>query len=122
MVFPLALAAGLADAQIQCRIYLANHSDSTQGLAVSQEAQADSTGKCPLASVNIVLTVGDGTASHRLVVTQSWQAGAVYTAKAVITAAGPQQLLLNRQPIGTVQGAFLPAQGTLYGSQLSRVL
>lgn len=114
----LMLAAQQAEAQTQCRFYLANHSGAAQGLALSLEGQADSTGSCPLSSVNIVLTVGDGAASHRLAVAQPWQTGTTYTAKAVITAAGPQQLFLNGQLLGNGQAGFQPAAGTLYGSQL----
>ena len=113
----LTLTAEQAHAQTQCRYYLANQSDTNQGLALSLEAPASSTGGCSLTAVNIILSVGDGAANHRLSVSQSWQTGVVYTAKAVITAAGPQQLFLNGTPLGTVQGAFKPVQGTFFGSQ-----
>jgi uncharacterized protein (TIGR03437 family) len=43
----------------------------------------------------------------------------VYTAKAVITGVGPQQLSLNGQSLGTAQGVFKPLQGTFFGSDIS---
>src|SRR5579864_7294221 len=107
----LALSVRLADAQSQCRIYLANHSDATHGVTLSLEAQADSTGKCQLSSVNIILSVGDGTQYRHVNPAQppSWQTGGVYTAQATITGAGPQKLLLNGQSIASnLQGAFQP--------------
>ncbi len=113
-------AALRLEAETQCRFYLANHSGTNLGLALSLEGQADTTGSCPLSSINIVLTVGDGTANHRLAVTQAWQTGHVYTAKAVVTAAGPQQLSVNGQSVGNLSGAFRPAAEPLYGSQLGQ--
>lgn len=50
---------------------------------------------------------------------QSWQTGVVYTAKAVINAAGPQQLSLNGQSLGSAQGVFMPVQGAFYGSDVA---
>jgi hypothetical protein len=114
----LTLLPSLADAQTQCRIYLANHSDATQGFALSLEAQAGSNGVCPLSALNIVLAVGDDAANHRVTASQAWQTGVVYTAKAVIAAGGPQQLFVNGQSLGSAQGGFRPASGTLYGSQV----
>jgi hypothetical protein len=108
----------VAGADTQCRLYLANQSDATHGFALSLEAPADSSGMCALSGMNLVLTVGDGAANHRAVVSSSWQTGVVYTARAVFTAAGPQQIYLNGQLVGTVQGAFQPAQGILYGSHV----
>jgi uncharacterized protein (TIGR03437 family) len=109
----LAISAG---AQNVCRFYLANHSDSVQGLTLSLEAQPNSSGVCALDTVNINLSVGDGTGFHHISAAQSWQTGVVYTAKAVITAEGPQQLSLNGQSIGSAQGTFKPIQGTFFGS------
>lgn len=73
----IALAAR-AGAQNLCRFYLADQSDAVQGLTLSLEAQ-----------------------SNHVNATQPWQTGVVHIAKAVITAAGPQQLSLNAQPLGT---------------------
>ena len=111
----IALAAR-AGAQNLCRFYLANHSDNAEGLTLSLEAQPDASGVCALNAVNINLSVGDGTGFHHVSVAQPWQTGVVYTAKAVITAAGPQQLSLNGQALGTAQGVFKPAQGAFFGS------
>jgi hypothetical protein len=111
----IALAAK-AGAQNLCHFYLANHSDAVQGLTVSLEAQPNASGVCLLSAVNINLSVGDGTGFHHVSVAQAWQTGVVYTAKAVITAAGPQQLSLNGQALGTAQGVFKPAQGAFFGS------
>src|SRR5579872_1251920 len=105
-----------AHAQNQCRFYLANQSDGSSGLILSLETSADSSGKCLLSSVNLRLATGDGAAFHHIDAAVSWQTGIVYTAKAVITAAGPQQLSINGQPAGSAQGAFKPAQGTLSAS------
>jgi uncharacterized protein (TIGR03437 family) len=115
-LFALAVAA---DAQNVCRFYLADHSDSTQGLTLSLEAQANASGSCILSAVNINMSVGDGTGFHHVSVSQPWQTGVVYTAKALITAAGPQQLSLNGQSLGTAQGVFKPGQGTFFGSEIA---
>src|ERR1700686_818488 len=94
------LTAGLASAQQpQCQFYLANHSSANQGFAVHLEAQADSKSACSLSSVSIVLTVGDGAGYHHATANPTWQTGVVYTARAVITAAGPQQFSLNGQTL-----------------------
>jgi uncharacterized protein (TIGR03437 family) len=114
----LLLAAG-AQAQDQCRFNLANHSDSTSGFLLLLQANADSKGNCALASLGLRLSVGDGTALHHVDATFSWQPRVVYTATAVITAAGPHQLSINGQNIGAAQGAFKPASGTLAGSQVA---
>jgi len=87
------LLVTVAPAYSQCRLYLANQLVSNQGLTLSLEGQPDSTNVCPLSSVTLKLAVGDGTAVQHVQKTQSWQTGVVYTAKAVITATGPQQLL-----------------------------
>jgi len=112
----LALAAG-AGAQTQCHFALANHTDGNSGILLTLESAADASGKCALSGVNLRLNVGDGAAFHHLDVPFSWQNGFVYTAMAVITAAGPQQLTLNGQPAGTLQGGFKPAQAVFAASQ-----
>ncbi|HYL78505.1 MAG TPA: IPT/TIG domain-containing protein [Bryobacteraceae bacterium] len=102
--------------QNQCRFYLANQSDSGSGLTLSLEASADSNGECALSSANLRLAVGDGTAFHHVDSAFAWQTGMVYTAKATITAAGPQQLSINGQTAGSAQGAFRPGPGPLSAS------
>ena len=114
----LALAMG-AYAQNQCNFYLANQSDSGSGLVLALQASADSSDKCALSSVNLRLAVGDGTALHHVDASFAWQTAVVYTVKAVITAAGPQQLSINGQMVGSAQGAFQPARGTLSASLVS---
>src|SRR5215472_418177 len=106
-------------AQNICRFYLANHSGSVQGLTLSLEAQANTSGVCTLSAVNLNLSAGDGTGFHHISASQAWQTGTVYTATAVITGAGPQRLSLNGQSLGTATGAFLPAQGTFFGSDIA---
>jgi uncharacterized protein (TIGR03437 family) len=66
--------------------------------------------------VNINLSVGDGAGFHHISAAQAWQTGMVYTARAVITGTGPQQLTLNGQALGTAQGVFKPSQGAFFGS------
>jgi uncharacterized protein (TIGR03437 family) len=114
----LILASGFIAAQPQCQFYLANQTSSSQGLALHLDAQADSKGMCALNSVNITLTVGDGTGYHHISVNPAWQTG-VYTAKAIITAGGPQQLLLNGQSLGNVQAVFKPSPGAFSGSSVA---
>jgi len=65
------------------------------------------------------LKVGDGRSLHTVQAPFSWQTGVVYTATAVITSAGPQQLAINGQSAGSVVGAFTPASETLYGSKVN---
>ena len=114
----LLLSAAGAFGQNQCRLQLAGQSDgSTNGFILSLLASPDSSGKCLLGSVSLELDVGNGTSLHNVRAPFSWQTGVVYTARAVITAAGPQQLFLNGQSIGTVQSAFQPSQSTLFGSR-----
>lgn len=98
------LTAGLISAQPQCQFYLADQTAANQGFALHLEAQGDSKGSCQLSSVSLVLTVGDGAGYHKVTANPAWQTGAVYTAKAVITAAGPQQLSLNGQASGSSAG------------------
>ena len=62
---------------------------------------------------------GDGTALRHVDASFPWQTGFVYTAKAAITAAGPQPLSINGQAAGSAQGAFKPAQGALFGSLIA---
>lgn len=102
-----------------CRFYLANHSDSAQGLTLSLEAQANANGVCALSAVNLNLSVGDGTGFHHVSASQAWQTGVVYTATASITGAGPQRLSLNGQSLGTATGVFKPLQGTFFGSDIA---
>ena len=113
------ITAGLAEGQNPCRIYLADQFNSAQGFSLSLEAPADSSGVCSLSAVSLNLSAGDGTGFHHVSSNQPWQTGVVYTAKAVITASGPQQLSLDGRALGTTQGAFRPAQTTLYGSDLA---
>jgi hypothetical protein len=84
----LAAFAPSVPAQNLCRFYLANHSDSVQGLTLSLEAQADKSGVCALSGVNLNLSVGDGAGFHHVSASHAWQTGVVYTGAAVITAAG----------------------------------
>jgi len=114
----LALAAG-ARAQSQCHFYLANHADGNSGILLVLESAADASGKCALSGMNLRLNVGDGSAMHHVDGSFAWQTGLVYTATAVITAAGPQQLSINDQTAGSVQGAFMPAQATFAASLIS---
>ena len=112
----LAAFAPSGPAQSLCRFYLANHSDSAQGLTLSLEAQANPSGVCTLSGVNLNLSIGDGTGFHHVSASQAWQTGVVYTATAVITGTGPQKLSLNGQSLGTATGIFKPTQGAFFGS------
>jgi len=113
----LLLSALVAQAQNVCRLHLANQSDSaTNGFVLSLQSTADSSGNCQLSAVTLGLDVGNGTTLHNLRVPFAWQTGVVYTTKAVVTAAGPQQLSLNGQSVGTLSTAFEPAQQTLLAS------
>ena len=114
----MALAVGVR-AQTQCHFYLANHTDGNLGILLVLESAADASGKCALSGVNLRLNVGDGTAMHHVDGSFAWQTGVVYTAKAVITAAGPQQLSVNGQTVGSVQGAFMPAHATFSASLIA---
>ena len=115
--FLLLLSAG-ARAQNVCRIHLAAQSDgATNGFILLLEANPDSTGNCQLSSVTLGLDVGNGNSLHTLRTPYAWQTGIVYTAKAVVTAAGPQQLSLNGQSMGSLQSSFQPAPETLFGSR-----
>ena len=118
-VVSLWLVGAAAYAQSQCHFYLVNQSDSSSGFLLALEGAVDSTGKCPLNSVNLRLNVGDGVALHHVDAPFAWQNGVVYTAKAVLTAAGPQQMSINGQAVGSVSGAFKPAQETLAASQIA---
>jgi uncharacterized protein (TIGR03437 family) len=111
----MALAFGTY-AQTQCRFYLANQADGVSGILLVLESAAEASGKCALSGVSLRLNVGDGTTMHHVDGSFAWQTGVVYTAKAVITAAGPQQLSINGQAAGAVQGAFMPAPGTFSAS------
>jgi hypothetical protein len=111
--------AAQARAQNQCRFYLADHSDGSSGVTLSLEASSDSAGKCALSSVNLRLAVGDGTALHHVDASFPWQIGVVYTAQAMITAAGPQQLSINGQSMGSAHAVFKPAAGTFAGSEVA---
>jgi uncharacterized protein (TIGR03437 family) len=113
----LLLSALGAQAQNLCLLHLANQSDSaTNGFILSLQSTPDSSGNCQLSAVTLGLDVGNGTNLHNLRVSFAWQTGVVYTAKAVIMAAGPQQLSLNGQSVGTLPTAFEPAQQTLLAS------
>jgi uncharacterized protein (TIGR03437 family) len=115
-LFLLLCAAG-AYGQNQCRFHLASQSDgATSGVTLSLVAAPDSNGNCQLGSASLELAVGNGVSLHRIAGTVSWQTGIVYTAKAAIMAAGPQQLSLNGQSLGTIATAFQPTPGTLFGS------
>jgi len=118
IAFLLLFAVG-ARAQNQCRFYLANHADSTSGVMLFLEAPADASGKCALSAVNLRLNVGDGTALHHIDAPFSWQTRFVYTVKAVIAAAGPQQLSINGQSVGAIQNGFKPAQAAFAASQIN---
>jgi len=112
-----ALASGLVFAQPQCQFYLADQTSANQGFALHLDAPADSKGACQLNSVSLTLTVGDGSGYHKVTASPAWQTGVVYTAKAVVTAAGPQQLSLNGQSLGSVSALFKPAQTILAGAE-----
>ena len=115
----LPLGAALAHGQNQCVLELASQSDkANSGFILSLSAAADSSGNCQLGSVMLGLSVGNGKSLHTVQAPFSWQTGVVYTVTAVITGAGPQQLSINGQSAGSVAGAFVPAQGTLYASNV----
>lgn len=113
------VAAAPAVGQNLCRFFLANHADSVQGLTLSLEAQANASGVCSLSALSLNLSVGDGTGFHHVNAALPWQTGVVYTAKAVLTAAGPQQLSLNGQSLGSVTGVFQPLEGRFFGSDIA---
>ncbi|HUA58864.1 MAG TPA: IPT/TIG domain-containing protein [Verrucomicrobiae bacterium] len=116
----LTLGAALAHGQNQCVLELASQSDEVHsGFILFLSAAADSSGNCQLGSVTLGLSVGNGKSLHTVQAPFSWQTGVVYTATAVITGAGPQQLSINGQSAGSVAGAFVPAQGTLYASNVN---
>ena len=68
--------------------------------------------------MSLDLAVGNGTSFSYAGITPQWQAGQTYTANVVLTAAGPQQLFLNGQLVGTATGSFTPMPGALYGSEV----
>lgn len=111
----LVAAAGHAQSPL-CRFYLVNHSDSVHGLSLSLETTPDSQGNCSLSSMRLRLTVGDGTALHHVESAFAWQIGTVYTARAVISGAGPQLLSVNGQALGSLQQSFAPASVALAAS------
>src|SRR5579871_343865 len=115
-VFVAALAA---QGQNVCRLYLANQSDSVSGVFLSLQANADSSGNCQLSSVNLRVTVGDGSALHRVDVPFAWQTGLVYTASVVITAAGPQQIMINGQSVKTLAASFTPTMAPMVGQNVA---
>ena len=101
----LLLAVAGAHGQNTCGLDLANQSDgATTGVILSLMATADSSGNCQLSAVKLALSVGGGASLKTLDASFAWQTGVVYTATAVITTAGPQQLSLNGQPMGSWQG------------------
>jgi hypothetical protein len=109
----LLLAATGAHGQGQCVLELASQSDgATSGFTLSLSAAADSSGNCQLSSLMLGLKVGDGRSLHTVQAPFSWQTGVVYTATAVLTSAGPQQLAINGQSAGSVVGAFTQASET----------
>lgn len=114
----IALTVG-AHAQTQCHFYLANHTDGNSGVLLALESSADANGKCALNGVNLRLNVGDGTAMRHVDAPFAWQNGLVYTVKAVLVAAGPQQLFINGQSVGSIQSGFKPAQATFAASQVN---
>jgi len=122
----LAILAIPAHAQDQCRLYLANQTDGNSGLTLTLESPADSNGNCSPNSLSVHLAVGEGAGLQDAVDAalpwQSWQNGAVvFTATAVITKAGPQELLINGQPALPAAGQFnfQPAKETFFGSLLA---
>src|SRR5262249_45746346 len=89
------LWSAAASAQTACQLYLANHSGPSQGVTLSLEGTADSSGFCPLSSVILKLAVGDSTSfTHVNSPAQTWQTGVVYTAKAVINPGPPSSVQL----------------------------
>ncbi len=113
----LLFLAAAAPAQNVCRLDLADQSDgATSGFLFSLLATADSSGNCPLSSVMLRLSVGDGTALHNLEVPFSWQTGVVYTATATVATTGSLQISLNGQSLGSAQDNFQPTAGTLFAS------
>lgn len=114
-----ALTAGLISAQPACQFYLADQTGTNQGFSLHLDTQADSKGSCQLNSVSLVLTVGDGAGYHKVTANPAWQTGVLYTAKAVITTAGPQQLSLNGQSSGSSPAVFKPAQTTVNGAEMA---
>ena len=115
-VLSAAVFATCARGQTQCRFYLANHAEANSGILLVLESAADANGECALSSMNLRLNVGDGTSMHHVDASFAWQTGVVYTATAVITAAGPQQLSINGQNAGSLEASFQPAQATFSAS------
>ena len=116
----LVLCWSAANAQNYCRFSLADHSDYSNNVGVGIDLQSSNSGPtaCTLGSVSLVLSVGNGTSFAYAGASPAWVEGHTYTAKAVVTAAGPQQLFLDGQLVGTANGAFRPMPGAIYGSEV----
>jgi uncharacterized protein (TIGR03437 family) len=116
----LILSWSAANAQNYCRFSLADHSDYSNNVGVGIDLQSSNSGPtaCTLGSVSLVLAVGNGTSFAYAGASPAWVEGHTYTAKAVLTAAGPQQLYLDGQLVGTANGAFQPMPGAIYGSEV----
>jgi uncharacterized protein (TIGR03437 family) len=114
------LACCAADAQNYCRFYLMDHYDfaNNVGTAIDLESSNYGPGDCTLGSVSLILAVGNGTNFVYASVSPAWSVGHTYTAKAVLTAAGPQQLYLDGQLVATAAGAFQPMPGALLASEV----
>ena len=119
LLYLLPLAAALTHGQGQCVLELASQSDGGSRdlpfLFRRRRIRAETASSARRAWPQ----GGRRKSLHTVQAPFSWQTGMVYTVTAVITAAGPQQLSINGQSAGSVTGAFNPAQGTLYGSNVT---
>lgn len=104
----------------QCRFYLMDQYDlgPNLGVSIDLETPSDAGPTCQLTSVSLALSIGDGKSSNFVVSKPDWLLGHEYTVKAVLTTAGPQQLFLDGQLLGTSQASFQPLQRTLFGSEI----
>ena len=117
-LFLMPLATALA--QSSCVFYLSQHSLGANNTGVSLDLESGSAGSnaCQTNSATLVLAVGNGTAWNYTVASPSWQLGHLYTAIAVVTAAGATQLFLDGQLIASGTGALAAGLGPVYASQI----
>jgi uncharacterized protein (TIGR03437 family) len=109
-----------ANAQNTCRTYLFDHYDYANNVGIALDLESSNSGPdaCTLGSVSLILAVGSGSNFLYARVSPAWVEGHTYTAKAVVTGSGPQQLYLDGQLVGTANGAFQPMPGAVYGSEV----
>lgn len=110
----------VANAQNICRTYLFDHYDYANNVGIALDLESSNSGPnaCTLGSVSLILGVGNGVNFNYARVSPAWVEGHSYTAKAVVTAAGPQLLYLDGQLVASASGAFQPMPGAAYGSEL----